>query len=662
MNLFGSLTTVPGIGPSTFLKIQKQGFTSILDLLHLYPLRYEDFSLISQIALLQPGETATITAEVISSQHSFTHKRNLTIQKLQVRDLSDNIELIWFNQPYVLKQFKRGETYLFSGRILQHGKNKSMQVAEYEIASDKPLHTGGIIPYYTGTLGISSKVIRQKITWILNNLLKESVSSDRVLSLTRIKMLSAKDTLRALHFPKNWKELKMAKKRLSFEQLLEIKRAQIVQQNQIRSKKATVLVKTQNHQLNDFCNQLPFTLTPSQKMAIDEIITDFCAESNQQRLLMGDVGSGKTVVMAFAAYFMAKSGYKTAVMAPTEALVQQHFHSFQEWLQPHKIKVSLLTNKTRANNFANSHILIGTQALLFAKLDFERLGLVVVDEQHKFGVLQTQCLTTQSKHQPRIMLVSATPIPRSLALTLYHHTKLSYLKEKPYANQIKTFVVPETKRLSSYQWLNKQLKLSKQQAYLVCPAIETGSGKLNELKTVKQEEQKLSCLLPNIKIKAIYSKHPQKQEILEQFRTGKIDLLITTTLIEVGIDIGTANIMIVENAERFGLSQLHQLRGRIGRRGQKGFFLLFSSLNNDKTQDRLKILEQTNDAEKIAIADLKYRGAGDLLGTAQHGFNYIQTKDLFNAELIVEINRLATKLVANSQDKEYTSLLVNKLV
>lgn len=661
MTLNEVLTSVPGIGPSTYLKLQKHGIETQLDLLRLFPTRHEDYSLLSPIALLQPGETVTIKAEVVTSQQVLTRKRNLTIQKLQVKDLSDSTTLVWFNQPYILRQFRKGEQYYFSGKITQLGNQISMQVLEYEPDHVRPLNTASIVPYYTGTMGISSRLLRQKIAYILDRLPLPHNHHDPVSTTSGLRLMPVFNALRALHFPKNATELEQAKKRLSFEQLLTIKISQISQQARLKEKKTVCLPRTASGLIQKFKKLLPFKLTPSQINAVTEITRDFVSSDWHPRLLMGDVGSGKTVIMAYAAFIMAKSGFTTAVMAPTTALAQQHYLSFKQWFRQERITISLLTAKAKPGPIQKAAIVIGTQALLFQEVDYNNLGLVIIDEQHKFGVVQAEWLTLRAKFQPRFLLVSATPIPRSLALILYHHTQLSYLKEKPFINQVKTYLVPEQKRQSGYRWLSEQIRKHHQQAFVVCPAIDPQASAKLELKTVKQEAQKLSQLLPGVRIQAIYSQHPQKLELLQDFKKGKIDLLVTTTLIEVGLDIGSVNIMLIENAERFGLSQLHQLRGRIGRRGQLAHFFLFPSSTEPKALTRLQTLVKNNDAAAIALADLKHRGAGNLLGTAQHGFGYLQTEDLLNPGLIAEVNRLATKLVANSQHAEYTSLLVKKL-
>jgi len=650
MNLSENLLSVPGFGPSTFLKFKKAEIETLADLLHLYPIRYDDFRLKSAISLLQPGESVTVQGRVINAVNSLTRRQGLTIQKLVITDGYSQLELVWFNQPYILRQFKKNEEYFFSGKIVQFKTKIGMQVNEYEDYSQKQIHTGRLVPYYTKTIGISSRLLRQKIFWLLEELAKTDLGLHRDFPF-----------LQALHFPNNHRELEKAQKELSFAQLLNIKISQIKQQHFLELGKKPILKQAADQEIKAFIKNLPFTPTASQLAAFAELNSDFGSERTKPRLLMGEVGSGKTAVMAYAAFVMAKNEYQTIIMTPTEALAAQHYQNFIHILKDYASNIALLSAKVKPKNIESKKILIGTHALLYTKLNWEMIGLVIIDEQHKFGVLQRELLLKRADYQPRVLLVSATPIPRSLALTLYHHTNLSYLMDKPYKNRVKTFLVPEEKRLASYKWLAEKVKTEKLQVYLVCPAIENKNGKINELRTVKEETERLQKLLPDLRIGSIYSRHPQKEKILNSFRQHNLDLLITTSLIEVGLDIGSASIIIIENAERFGLNQLHQLRGRIGRRGQSGYCLLFSSATDPKIISRLKILEKINDGTKIAVYDLKYRGPGNLLGTLQHGFNYIRSEDLFDAKLMTKIEQTAQKIVANFANKEYTSLLVKKL-
>jgi len=655
MNLYSSLTSIPGIGPSTYLKLNRLGLESVLDLLQLYPTRHDDYSLISSIAFLQTGETVTIKATVVSSSQNLT-RRNFAVQTLKIKDQSDTIEAIWFNQPYVLRQFKSGQTYLFSGKVSQFGSKLVLLVAEYEPEDTIQIHTARFVPYYTGRLGVSSKVLRQKIFYVLGQLTAKDFMLDPIPKLSQLKLLSSQQALINIHFPKNALLLKQAKERLAFEQLLDLKLNQLQKQINLQTKSGPKITIDVRQLGQFFVKNLPFQLTASQHKTISEINDDFGSKQPLDRILMGDVGSGKTVIMAYAAYLMAKA----VIMAPTEALAHQHYQSFGELLKFANVKCGLLTAKNKISNLDQYSILIGTHALLYAKLNFTKIGLLIIDEQHKFGVSQRQVLTDDKHWQPFVLMVSATPIPRSLALTLYGQTQVSYLTESPNSFLVKTYLVPESKHLKSYQWIRNQIKAHQVQIYVVCAAIENKQGRINELKTVTQEKEKLQELLPELRIESIHSKHPQKNEYLNQFRKHALDILITTSLIEVGLDIGNASIMLIEDADRFGLSQLHQLRGRIGRRGQQAFCFLFSQSQTPSILSRLRVLEKNHNALEIATLDLKLRGPGDLLGTAQHGFSFVKTEDLLNTSLIETIAKTAKQILANYETKGYTSILVNK--
>ncbi len=658
MNLHSSLTSIPGIGPSTYLKLSRKGLESVLDLLQLYPIRYDDFSLTSSLGLLQAGEMVTVRATVVSTNQSFTRK-NLAIQKLKIVDKSDSIEAVWFNQPYILRQFKTGQTYFFSGKVSQFGSQLVLLVSEYEPAESVQIHTGRLVPYYTGSLGVSSKVLRQKIFYVLHELTKTDFGTDPS-EFGQSNLLSSQETLINIHFPQNKQLLEKAQERLTFEQLLNLILAQLSRKANLQTKSGPKITANSQKINQLFIKNLPFKLTPSQLKTIKEIENDFYKMQNLDRILMGDVGSGKTVLMAYSAYLMANNEYQTVILAPTEALAQQHYQSFRELLSFSKIKCGLLTAKNKLLKPEKYQILIGTHALLFAQLDFTKIGLLIIDEQHKFGVLQRQALAKDKSWQPFVLMVSATPIPRSLALTLYGQTQVSYLTDSPNSNFVKTYLVPSVKHLNSYQWIKKQIKEHHVQVYVVCAAIENKQGRVNELKTVTQEKEKLQKLLPDLRIESIHSKHPQKVEFLDDFRQHKLDILITTSLIEVGLDIGNASIMLIENADRFGLSQLHQLRGRIGRRGQQAFCFLFSDSQTPAVLSRLKTLEKNHDALEIATLDLKLRGPGDLLGTTQHGFSFVNMDDLLNSALIQKVTEVAKQILANLQTKGYTSILVNK--
>ena len=657
MEVTDSLLNVSGIGPSTYLKLQKVGLSTVLDLIQSYPIRYEDFSETCAIAFAQPDDAITIKAVVKSINNQFTRKKNFNIQKVTVADNSGEIEVIWFNQPFILRAFKKNSEYYFSGKVTVFNGKLGFAANEYdEVKNTKSIHTGRIVPYYSSTLGVSNKVIRAKIHNILVLLDNKELKNDLIQKFSPRSLLSVTETLNNLHFPTNSKLLEQAQYRLKYEFLTVLKLSQSKNLKISSSRKSpeTTISPTQ---FNKFTKALPFTLTKSQQQVCAEIERDF-KTGKMNRILMGDVGSGKTVIMCYSALLMSQHNYQTLVMAPTEVLALQHFDSFQKLLKFGQLKIGLLTAKNKLTDLASYDIIIGTQALIFSKLSFGKLGLVIVDEQHKFGVRQRETLLSTQETMPYFLTVSATPIPRSLALTLYGDLDISYLTEKPNNALSKTYLVPEFKREKAFIWIKNKVKTEKTQVYVVCAAAVEKNKKETELKTVENEEQKLKQLLPDLSVKGIYSKHPRKNEILSLFRDHKLDALASTSLIEVGLDISNANIMVVENSDRFGLSQLHQLRGRIGRRDQPAFCFLFTDSQNPSVLSRLKILTQTNDGLDIATKDLKLRGPGDFLGTEQHGFDLLSTQDLLNSSLIDSVKETVKIILDNFPSVDYTSILV----
>ena len=650
-----TITIVTGIGPSTYLKLCRSGITTVHDLLLVLPTRYEDYSNLAKIATLEAGEKVTIKATINNLKHEFTRKRNFTIQKALVSDNTGETELVWFNQPFMLKTLKRAEEYYFTGTCFEFRKHLSLQVSEFEIVSTNQVNTRRLVPYYSETLGVSSRFLRQKIFHVLNNLDPKLFFSDFLKADGQLGVFSLKDTLSNIHFPKSLEDLTQARKRLAYEQLFVIMLSQLRSRAVINTRTKYDLKIIPQSLPNAFIANLPFKLTSSQEQVIKEINSDFINRKYFNRLLMGDVGSGKTVIMAYLAYLMFLNGYKTVVLAPTQALAEQHYQSFRNFLHFAHLKIGMVMANHRSKTLRIYDLIIGTQALFFQKADLPEVALLMVDEQHKFGVKQRDKLL-EFKKQPHLLTVSATPIPRSLALSLYGHIEVSYLLEKPNTGEVKTYLVPENKRTECYQWVEAEIKKRRIQAYVVCAAIDN-NGETLEIKAVKDEEQKLKAIFPDLRIAATYSQHSQKNKLLRDFRSQKYDILISTSLVEVGLDIENANIMLIENAERFGLSQLHQFRGRIGRRNQVAHCFLFSSSQTPETKNRLQTLVKSNDATEIATADLKLRGPGNLLGVEQHGFDFLTLECLLDQKLVSAVSKAAKLFLAKYPGMDYTSIL-----
>lgn len=657
LNLTDPITAVPGIGPSRYFQLQKKQVKTILDFLNLWPIRHENYSLFTKIASVQPDETITVTGRILRLRSELTRRRGLTVQKAQISDNTGELTLIWFNHPYLKRNLREGFIYNFAGKCHTYHNQTILQVNEYEETGSECINTMRIVPYYSDSLGISSKFIRQKVFWILSYLTRSDFPEDVLKECSPTEIMELIETYRHVHFPKNADYLNKAKNRVAFEQLTLIKYYQL--KEKARLKKGKIIYLHQIPRINSslFIKNLPFRLTKSQILVLEEITRDFENKQYVNRLLMGDVGTGKTVILAYLSWLMALNNRRTIVLAPTTVLAEQHRHSFTNFLKFTDYKVELITSKSHSKSYQQSKVIIGTHALLFRQ-SLPPAALLIIDEQHKFGVLQRERLLLNANIRPHILTVSATPIPRSLALTLYGHLNISYLTDKPFPNQIKTYLVPEIKRAQCYDWIAKNILKHHSQAYIVCPAIEAQSKNSHEeIKTVNNELNKLKNIFSTLKIAAIYSKHPDRDKIINDFIQGKYQILITTSLIEVGLDIPGANIMLIENAERFGLSQLHQLRGRIGRRDVKAYCFLFSDSQSREAWRRLEILTQTDNAIKIAEADLRLRGPGNLLGEDQHGFNQLTLEQLFDHKLSKETTETAQHILDNYPKIEYTSIL-----
>jgi len=643
-----SLLQVPGIGPTTYLKLSKRGLFTVNDLLRVYPTRYEDYSVDARIATLETGDRVTITAVVVKSKNTYTRKRGLTIQNLVVKDNTGELELTWFNQPFILKAFKIGVTYRFSGKVTAFKNRETLVVGEFELADTPKISTGRIVPIYSEAFGVSSKFLRKIIKHLLNHLNRRSLPVHPSSLPENFRLLDEYEALLSLHFPKSHLALSQAQEHYLLNELLIIKLNHLRQAKKIATRTFPLLTNFPQSQ-NQFIDQLPFKLTPSQSQVIESITALFKAKEYFNHLLMGDVGSGKTVIISYLCYLMGLSGLRTLILVPTEALAEQHFETLNRFLGFSKIKIAILTGTRKTADISSTEVIIGTQALFYKTASLPPFGLLIIDEQHKFGVSDREKLLTKIAPLPHLLTVSATPIPRSLAQSLYGEITTSYLTDKPYKTSVKTFLVKEEKREASYKWIEKVIREEKVQAFVICASIEAKeTPSANEIKAVKAEYQKLVSRFPTLSIGAIYSKHPQKTKILAAFRRKELDILVSTSLIEVGIDIPEASLMIIENAERFGLSQLHQMRGRIGRREQQAYCLLFSSGQNPDTLKRLHILETTSNALEIAQKDLELRGPGDLMGTQQHGFSFITLESLLDEKLTAKVNALAKNFLLNT--------------
>ncbi len=638
-------------------RLEKLGITTLYDFLLHLPSRYEDYSLVSKIAEIQPGETVTIQGQVLEMKTNYMRGMRIkTMQKALVNDGTGTLELTWFNQPYLNRVILPNTTISASGKVDRFGRNKnfSMQSPEYEIIYDNgnAIHTGRLIPVYPETQGVSSKWLRRQVFNLLKEYgqeLKEYMPEDII---RKNKLMSYQEAMQEIHFPKNLETADKARERLAFDELFLMQLAAIERRTQWQEKQKGEMfaIKKFEKQINACIDSLPFKLTDAQQSAIEKIEMDMQKETPMNRLLQGDVGSGKTVVAAIAMYIAFLNGYQSVLMAPTEILASQHYKTISTFLEPLGVTVDLVTgSKKRLTTGTNFSILIGTHAVLSEKIVFDNLGLVIIDEQQRFGVEQRSTIRQKGKN-PHLLTMTATPIPRTVALTMYGDLDLSYLNEMPHGRKkIITWLVPREKRNGAYDWIRKQIEETKSQAFIICPFIEP-SESMQTVKAVKEEYEHLRRdIYPDLKLGLLHGKQKakEKDEVLAQFKNGDFDILLATPVVEVGIDIPNATIIMIEAADRFGLAQLHQLRGRVGRGDKQSYCMLFTSNLNAETSTRLKAMETSHSGAELAELDLRLRGPGNLYGTAQHGVPKLKAANFSDAMLIQKAKLSADEIFSS---------------
>lgn len=642
-------------------RLEKLGIKTFEDFLYHIPFRYDDYSLISKINRVQPGEVVTIQGTVSEITNEFT-KNFKRLQKAEIADNTGTIEVVWFNQPYLTKIIHAQDRIALSGKIDWFLRKLVMQSPDYElVTNDHPtIHTGRLVPVYPETKGITSKWLRrQTYNLIIGNknqfteYLPDSIITDHSL-------ITISEAIEQIHFPQTIENAEKSRQRLAFDelfllQLSSLERKLSWNKNLISNPYS---VDKFEDKIDQFLNKLPFILTHAQKRVVKEIFKDLTRTKPMNRLLEGDVGSGKTVVSAIAMFLSHLNGFQSVLMAPTEILAQQHYDTISKLLSQFGINVGLATGSKKVGIMNSSFdVLVGTHAILEKGINFEKLGLVVIDEQQRFGVEQRALIRSKGKN-PHLLTMTATPIPRTIALTLYGDLDLSILDEMPHGRrQIKTWLVPPEKRLDAYSWIEKQIKETKSQAFLVCPFIEE-SETMQTVKAASREFENLkNNAFKNLKLGLLHGKMKakEKDDVLEKFRNGKIDILVATPVVEVGIDIPNATIIVIEASERFGLAQLHQLRGRVGRGNKQSYCLLFTESKNLQTLQRLKAMEKHYFGAELAELDLKLRGPGEIYGTMQHGKKLLKIASFSDFDLIQKIRLEAEKIFPKL--KNYPKLL-----
>lgn len=678
--------------PPTFQKrLEKLGIKTAGDLLYHFPSRYDDFSIHKKINELAIGETVTIKGRVEKIKTTKTWKKRMTITEAYVKDETGTIKSVWFNLPVPIRFLSKGKPIQISGKVAL-GKNNepyfqhpNIELRSGIIKSNSALseNTGSLLPVYPETKGISSywlrKIIRKTLDMIET---KEFIPKD---ILADQKLLSLPDAFWKIHFPSNQKEAKEAKHRFAFEKmfLIQLKALQVRkswQENQ------AVSIAFDEKFIKKFVSTFPFQLTGAQKKSSWQIIRDLEKTRPMNRLLEGDVGSGKTVVAAMAAISVINQGYQAAILAPTEVLAIQHFKGLKKLFEKYDFNIALITGSkseiaeqsanvetrqwrasTKAKKTNKKKVLeqikagkvslaIGTHALLQEKVNFNKLALVIIDEQHRFGVVQRARLQQETLNLddgmkgkiPHLLTMTATPIPRTLSLAIFGNLELSIIDEMPKGRKpITTKVIPPQGREQIYQFIKKEVA-SGRQAFIIYPLVEETS-KMSQVKAAIEEQTKLQeKVFSELKIGLLHGrvKPKEKERVMQDFKDKKYDVLVSTSVVEVGVDVPNATIMVIEGAERFGLSQLHQFRGRVGRGKQQSYCFLFTSDNTSNTTRRLRAMEQTNDGFKIAEHDLKLRGPGQFLGTMQSGTPDIAMESLSDIKTIQAAREQAARVIA----------------
>lgn len=640
-----SVKLIPQIGPASLDLLAKLGIETVEDLLYHFPFRYQDYTKVLKISSLMSGQSATVFGEVLEIENVFTrnHKR---FTKMVIGDDTGKIGVTWFNQPYLAKSLVPGTKLWISGEVGVFGTKIGFIGPDYEIYKDSAsIHTGRLVPVYPETEGITSKWLRTRINFLLERNIKLSEKLPKE-ALHQNKLTELNMALKWIHFPENWGQISLARKRFAFEEVYELLLEGEEKRREWKTKRPVKLLKPFTKDLAGFYKSLPFTLTGTQSKAIEEILLDMVQETPMNRLLQGEVGSGKTVVACAASYLSFLNGCQTYFMAPTELLAFQHFATLKKFLEPLGVKVGLITGSQKHEG--EFDVVVGTHALL--NTDFKKVGLVIIDEQHRFGVKQrSKLLNLKDNKTPHLLTMTATPIPRTLALTLFADLDLSILEELPTGRQeITTWVVPKAKREKAYKWILDEIVNSefKKQAFIVCPLIEESeSESLSNIKAATVEFEKLkNTYFKKLKLGLLHGKMKpsEKDKVLSDFRNGKLTLLIATPVVEVGIDIPAATIMVIEAAERFGLASLHQIRGRVGRGSEKAYCLLFTESENEQALARIKLMETNSNGLKLAELDLGLRGPGQLAGVSQHGRFKLRFADITDLDLIKKAKEAVT--------------------
>jgi ATP-dependent DNA helicase RecG len=628
-------------------------------MLYFFPRSHEDRSKTKLIADCVNGETVCINAAVYAPVRENRIRRGMSIYSMIVTDESGAITVLWYNNRFVKDVFNVGDKYIFYGKISVRGAKLELLNPIYEREGSGKF-TEKIIPLYPLTGGLTQKVVQSTMQEALKEAGRiEEYIPDKIRD--KYKIAEINYAINNIHFPDDFESYNIARRRFVFEELMVLQLA-LLGRKELFCKRDGIEID--GSVAEEFIKTLPFPLTGAQRRTVDEILADCASGKQMNRLVQGDVGSGKTAVAAAAIYATVKNGHQAAMMAPTEILAAQHLETLESFFEGMGINVVLLTGSMKAKEkrraldmiaVGAAHVVVGTHALIQQGVEFYDLALVVADEQHRFGVEQRAKLSAKG-HDPHMLIMSATPIPRTLALILYGDLDISVIDELPPGRKsVKTYSVGEGMRERITAFIDKNVRLGTQ-VYVVCPLIE--ETEKSDLKNAQELSEKLSERFPHMTVGLLHGKMKPKikDEIMNQFAAGKIDVLVSTTVIEVGVNVPNANVMIIENAERFGLSQLHQLRGRVGRGCDQAYCVLIAHGNNEVTRKRMETMCISNDGFYISEQDLKLRGPGDFFGTRQHGLPEMRIANLFEDRDILKLAQQAAKEIDAEGTDNYPAL------
>lgn len=663
--LLEGLQYIKGVGPKRSKQLNRLGLDTVFDLLWNIPRAYFNRANVNRITELKDGEAASIRGKIRSTETSRT-RGGMTVFKALVEDNSGAITAVWFNQPFMSRIIKPGQDVFLTGKPRRFSFSAiEFNVSEYEIIDDEDIHFK-VLPVYSLTEGLSQKTMR----FITLNSLRDYLSSyPEVLNeklRKKYNLCPIDYAFNNIHFPDSREAYRQARRRLAMEELF-LFQLQIKQLERYDPQADYVVHQEKTDLIKQLTTHLPFQLTSAQQKVIAEIFTDMESPFPMNRLLQGDVGAGKTVVAAMAMAKAVASGFQAAIMAPTEILAGQHYTALERFFSGYNVTVARLTGGTSENERrlileavrnGEINLLAGTHALIQDDVVFNRLGLVVIDEQHRFGVRQRAALSDKGI-SPDVLVMTATPIPRTLALTVYGDLSLSIIDELPPGRKaIKTYFIKPQQRQRLYQFIHEQVH-NKAQAYIVCPLVEE-SEKQDLQAAVSLYEELKSRVFPNFNIGLIHGrlKSSEKDMVMQMFKQGKIQILVSTSVIEVGVDVPNASIMVIEQAERFGLSQLHQLRGRVGRGHKQSYCILIADPRTEEAVRRLRAMEKTNDGFELAEEDLRIRGPGEFWGVRQHGLDGLKVANLSKDQKLVELSRA----LSDEIEQSHTNCKIEKYI